>query len=76
MLIRNATTMLNLIYNGLTRLLPDTAPARPDDAWVREASSCYDSRFDLARGLEVIEHRGTLNSVFSDTQPAYHWPRA
>lgn len=76
MLIRKTTAMLNQIYNGLARLLPETAPARPDDAWVREASSCYDSSFDLARGLEVIEHRGAAISVFSDTQPAYHWPRA
>ena len=76
MLIRKTTAMLNLIYNGLARLLPETTPARPDDAWVREASSCYDSSFDLARGLEVIEHRGAAIAVFCDTQPAYHWPRA
>ncbi len=76
MLIRKMTTMLNLISDGLSRLRPNTAPARPDDDWFYEASSCYDSSFDLARGLDVIEHRGTPGAVFSDTEPAYHGPRA
>lgn len=76
MLIRKVLTMLTLMTDSPNRLRSNAAPARPDDDWVREDSSRYDSSFDLARGLDVIEHRGAPDAIFSDTLPAYRWPRA
>jgi hypothetical protein len=72
-----AMNMLTSITLRLSRLLPQTAPARPDDGDLdHEDRSCYNSSFDLARGLEVIEHRGPPGAAFCDTLPAYRWPRA
>ncbi|MDP1690576.1 MAG: hypothetical protein Q8L49_01195 [Burkholderiaceae bacterium] len=68
--------MLNLIRNGLTRLLPQARAAEAPHPWSNEDSSWHSSSFELARGLEVIEHRGLLPTVFADTMPAFHAPRA
>ncbi len=68
--------MLNLILNSLARLLPQPPSAQPAHHWTNEDSSWHSSSFELARGLEVIEHRGTPVTVFSDTLPGFHWPRA
>ncbi len=74
--ISTTATMLNLILNGLTRLLPQPAPQGASHAWVNEDSNWHSSSFELARGLEVIEHRGPPLTVFADTLPAFHPPRA
>lgn len=72
-----AINMPTSITHRLSRLLPQTAPARPDDDdRVHEDSSCYNSSFDLARGLEVIEHPGPPGAVLCDTLAAYRWPGA
>jgi hypothetical protein len=39
-------------------------------------SSWHGSSFELARGLEVIEHRGMAGTVFADARPALHPPEA
>ncbi len=74
--IHKPTTMLNLILNSLTRLLPQTSAAQAPQPWIFEDSNWHSSSFELARGLEVIEHRGAPATVFADTMPAFHPPRA
>ena len=37
-----------------------------------EDSNWHGSSFELARGLEVIEHRDAPPSVFAETRPAFH----
>ena len=74
--IRRTATMLNLLLTGLSRLLPQGGPAEAPHAWINEDSSWHSSSFELARGLEVIEHRGLPAAVFADTMPAFHPPRA
>ena len=74
--ITTAATMLNLILNSLTRLLPQPAPHGARHGWVNEDSNWHSSSFELARGLEVIELRGPPHSVFADTMPAFHPPKA
>ena len=73
---RPTTTMLDLIRNGLSRLLPRANATEPPHPWSNEDSSWHSSSFELARGLEVIEHRGVPPTVFADTMPAFHPPRA
>ena len=69
--------MLNLILDRLIRFLPPQADAtEAAHAWINEDSSWHSSSFELARGLEVIEHRGLSAAVFADTMPSFHPPRA
>ena len=68
--------MLNLIRNHLFRFLPQATASGPVHHWVNEDSNWHSSSFELARGLEVIEHRGVPPSVFADTMPAFHPSRA
>ena len=69
--------MLNLILDRLIRFLPPQADAtEAAHAWINEDSSWHNSSFELARGLEVIEHRGPSAMVFADTLPSFHPPRA
>ena len=74
--IRHPRTMLNLILDRLAWLLPRSAADVAAHAWTNEDSSWHSSSFELARGLEIIEHRGAPLSVFADTMPAFHPPRA
>ena len=76
MSFRTTATMLNLILTTITRLLPQGAAAEPAHPWINEDSSWHSSSFELARGLEVIEHRGLAPTLFADTMPAFHPPRA
>ena len=70
-------SMLDLIRYGLSRFLPQSPASEAAHGWINEDSSWHHSSFELARGLEVIEHRGKLpHSVFADTMPAFHPPRA
>ena len=68
--------MLHLILNRLSRLLPQSDASQSAHPWINEDSNWHSSSFELARGLEVIEHRGQATSVFADTMPAFHPPRA
>jgi len=68
--------MLNLIRDSLTRLLPQSGAPEAVHAWINEDSNWHNSSFELARGLEVIEHRGSLPAVFADTTPALPLPKA
>ena len=70
------TAMLDLILGRLTRLLPQPTPGASAHAWTNEDYSWHSSSFELARGLEVIEHPGAPGAVFADTMPAFHPPRA
>jgi hypothetical protein len=73
---RTTATMLDLIRFSLARLLPQPGPIEVPHPWITEDSSWHNSSFELARGLEVIEHRGVPPTVFADTMPAFHPPRA
>jgi len=68
--------MLELIRNSLARLLPQTSDVEAPHPWSNEDSSWHSSSFELARGLEVIEHRGASPTLFADTLPGFHPPRA
>jgi hypothetical protein len=74
--IRQTAIMLNLILDRLSRLLPQAEASEAAHAWINEDSSWHSSSFELARGLEVIEHRGLPAGLFADTMPAFHPPRA
>ena len=63
--------MLNMIFNCLTRLLPQASSAEPVRPWTNEDISWHNSSFELARGLDVIEHRDLAPAVFADTMPAF-----
>lgn len=76
MSLRTTATMLNLILTSLTRLLPQGPAAEPVHPWSNEDSSWHSSSFELARGLEVIEHRSLSPALFADTMPAFHPPKA
>ena len=68
--------MVHLILNSLSRLLPQSDSGQAAHPWINEDSNWHSSSFELARGLEVIEHRGLPTAVFADTMPAFHPPRA
>jgi hypothetical protein len=68
--------MLHLILNSLSRLLPQADDSPATHAWLNEDSNWHSSSFELARGLDVIEHRGAQPAGFADTLPAFHPPRA
>jgi len=68
--------MFNLILNGLSRLLARQEQPEAPQASVSEDHSWHGSSFELARGLEVIEHRGVPPLLFSDTAPVFDPPRA
>jgi hypothetical protein len=42
--------------------------------WADTDRSWHNSSFDLARGMEVIEHFDAPMLVFADTLPACHFP--
>ena len=69
-------TMFNLILNSLSRLLPQSDADQVAHPWINEDSNWHSSSFELARGLEVIEHRVPPTAVFADTMPAFHPPKA
>lgn len=73
---RTAATMLDLIRNSLARFLPQSDAIEASHSWSNEDSSWHSSSFELARGLEVIEYRAAPASVFADTMPAFHPPKA
>jgi len=74
--IRYTAAMLNLILNSLTRLRPQDSSGIAAHPWTNEDSSWHSSSFELARGLEVIEHRGPPQAVFADTAPAFQRAKA
>jgi len=71
-----STTMLNLILSGLGRRLPQAPEPASIHACFNEDSSWHRSSFELAHGLEVIEHRGQQPPMSGDTMPAHDPPRA
>ena len=73
---RPAATMFDLIRHSLARLLPTYDAVEAAHPWSNEDLSWHSSSFELARGLEVIEHRSAPPAVFADTMPAFHPPRA
>jgi hypothetical protein len=68
--------MLNLIYSGLTRLLPQSSPMQVSHPWINEDSGWHSSSYELAHGLEVIEHLAPPPAVFADTLPAFQPAKA
>ncbi len=73
--------MFHFALRRLSRLMPlvDTPPP-PREEWVDTDSSCHNSSYELASGLQVIEHfgaGGATSPAFADTMPAFqHPPRA
>ncbi len=63
--------MLNRILLALHRRWPRAAAQAAVHPWSNEDFSWHSSSFELARGLEVIEHRDAALSVFVDTMPAF-----
>jgi len=63
--------MFKLIRIGFTRVLPEPDATEPRLAWSNEDSSWHISSFELARGLEVIEHCGVPPAIFVDSAPAF-----
>jgi hypothetical protein len=60
----------------LRRLLPSAGPTERRTAWLDSDSSWRASSFDLAQGLQVIEHfnHDRAAPTFADTLPAFHEP--
>jgi hypothetical protein len=68
-------TRPNFIEQLLRRLLPSAEPAERRSAWLDSDSSWRASSFDLAQGLQVIEHFSACAvPTFADTLPAFHEP--
>lgn len=63
--------MLNRILIALSRRWQRAGTTLPVQPWINDDFSWHSSSFELARGLEVIEHRGDAPSVFVDTLPAF-----
>lgn len=74
--IRHTLSMLNLTLDRLARALPQADATEAAHPWINEDSSWHSSSFELARGLQVIEHRSPPAKDFADTLPAFHRPRA
>mgnify|MGYP000200350643 CR=1 FL=1 len=68
--------MIHLLLTRLTRWWPQRDPDEAVRAWSNEDSNWHSSSFELARGLEVIELRVAPSSVFADTLPEFHPPKA
>jgi hypothetical protein len=74
---REFTTMINHLLTRLSRWSPDEPPRDDVHPSVHDDdSSWHGSSFELARGLEVIEHRGMAGTVFADARPPLHPPEA
>jgi hypothetical protein len=63
--------MFNKILNRLTCLRSQPNPLEAAQPWTNEDSNWHNSSFELARGLDIIEHRGAPPAVFADTMPAF-----
>ena len=68
--------MINQLISRLSRLIPASGDAEAAPAATHEDSNWHSSSFELARGLDVIEHRNSAHAVFADTLPAFHPARA
>lgn len=66
--------MFKRMLHRLQRRWPSADNPLPVQHWNNEDVSWHSSSFELARGLEVIEHRDVAPAVFFDTLPA--WRRA
>jgi hypothetical protein len=64
-------TMFRHIRIGFARALPQPDSAEPRIAWSNEDSSWHHSSFELARGLEVIEHCEVTPAVFVDSAATF-----
>ena len=68
--------MINQLISRLSRLLPASGDVETAPVATHEDSNWHSSSFELARGLDVIEHRNSAHAVFADTLPAFHPARA
>jgi hypothetical protein len=64
-------TMFNNILTRLIRLRPQADSCEAAHPWINEDSTWHNSSFELARGLDIIEYRGTRPAVFADTMPSF-----
>jgi hypothetical protein len=63
--------MFNNILTRLIRLRPQADADEAVHAWINEDGTWHNSSFELARGLDIIEYRGTPPGVFADTMPSF-----
>lgn len=76
MLQSTRATMINHLLR-LAHWLPGEPPRDEVLPSVHDDDSTWHgSSFELARGLDVIEHRGLPSSLFADAGPAVHLPEA
>jgi hypothetical protein len=68
---RTLLAMFDRILLALSRRWSRDVAHVPAHPWSNEDISWYSSSFELARGLEVIEHRDATATVFVDTLPAF-----
>jgi hypothetical protein len=63
--------MFNNILTRLIRMRPQADAGEAVHAWINEDGTWHNSSFELARGLDIIEYRGTAPGVFADTMPSF-----
>jgi hypothetical protein len=64
---------IHSVVDRLSRLLPSVETDRAPCGWCEFDSNWYTSSFELAQGLEVIEHQDA-SPPFADTMPAFQSP--
>jgi hypothetical protein len=67
-------TLLEQLLRGVGWLLPQDASSERRTAWLDSDASWRASSFELAQGLQVIEHFDRGPATFADTLPAFHEP--
>ena len=64
--------MISHFLTSLSRWVPGEPPREgTQPSFHDDDSSWHSSSFELARGLEVIEHSAAPSMVFADTRPAF-----
>lgn len=65
-----AAMFIHSVVDRLSRLLPGAEPDSAPHPWRDPDSNWYTSSFELAQGLDVIEHHCAA-PTFADTLPAF-----
>jgi hypothetical protein len=68
------TSLIEQLLRGVGWLLPQGQSAERRTAWLDSDASWRSSSFELAQGLQVIEHFDRGLGTFADTLPAFHEP--
>jgi hypothetical protein len=68
--------MFKFIRIGFSSVQQEPDPTQPRLAWGNEDRSWHHSSFELARGLEVIEHCGRPPAILAEPSTAFDPRRA